>query len=208
MSESYYHLAKFYALNNEPDNAISNLRKAIIDFDRNYSLKASGDPDFNKIRDSINNLIENLKKSSRIKLMETINGIGRDFNPKDENVKEKLNKLWNKIEKYISENTYFFYVDCLPIAKQLLVLYNSAINQKDEYKKNYERAINELRELEAFLENNMCTDRMTDLRARLRFKEAKILLQNGNNKSYIEFIEFSKNFRKHLYEGWITKKEY
>ena len=138
IAEAHYHLSKFYTLNNEDDLAIKHLRIAIEKFDINYCIKASSDPDFNKIRKKVNNLLILLKEESKAKFYDELkkrlkaSRLNIEFFESMVNSLDKFSfnvvKIISAIQKTIEEDTFFRYVNELPNLIQVRKL-------KTDYKK-------------------------------------------------------------------------
>jgi len=92
LSEIHYHLAKYSAVLGDTQQAISSLESAIF-LDRNYCLKADADPDFDKIRTEIQNLLKKLKKRARFEAESEIERWQKEKNELKDSLLFRLNKL-------------------------------------------------------------------------------------------------------------------
>lgn len=118
LSEAYYHLAKFYAIRKESELSIKNLKQAIVEFDKKYCLKALADPDFDIIREEVNNLFQELREDAKLKFQNAIEKFDWNFDPKDCILREWLQEIRDKIFDVENKDTYYAYADALPNVKR------------------------------------------------------------------------------------------
>lgn len=71
--EAFYNLAKYHAHQEEAENSIIYLRKAIKDFDPYYAVKANLDPDFEAIQQALTSFFEELKTEELTYWQERLN---------------------------------------------------------------------------------------------------------------------------------------
>lgn len=133
LSESYYHLAKFYILNKNKSMPLNYLEKVIVEHDRNYCVKVSKDPDFDPIRQDVNHLIIRLKERALKKIESELSTLNINFDPKDISVQKKINDLYKKIINLIKEDKYFSILD----AKKYLETLKKYINNGEKILINY-----------------------------------------------------------------------
>jgi tetratricopeptide (TPR) repeat protein len=129
LSEAHYNLSKYYSLLGEEALCVAHLRIAIIEFDRNYCLKAGLDPDFNAMRAALKELLESLRHNACLQLNQKIAAIDHLLLTKDA---KRLHP--NVIAKFSPDNemrtakTYFSCLDAMERAATLLAGLKNAIN--------------------------------------------------------------------------------
>ncbi len=149
-SEAHFYLARYYAITNNPQDAIKHLQLLIEKHNRNYAIKAKLEPDLEAISDDINTLLSNLKAKAKTKayqeLQTTIDKYSKyAIEPSD---KEIVDKFYQKIDSLLKEDTYFSYLDTLPQIVKLDIAYQSLnLQQRDELKESIQNKIQYYKEL-------------------------------------------------------------
>ena len=65
LSQSYYHLSKYYSLSDQKDKMIIRLEKA-IEIDRMYALDVKEEKAFDKNRNHVNQLLDKLRDQNAV----------------------------------------------------------------------------------------------------------------------------------------------
>lgn len=183
LGEAHYHLAKFHGLRGEDMPCIDHLRRAVVDFDRNYCLKASADPDFDSVRASVNELFVFHKDEAKTDLENRLSRIDRTFDPHDATLRKRINDSLREIDVLYSTGTYFAFLDGIqkvPVVVKLLA------DAKEAYETNYESAITETQEWDSFLVTHIAADPMLEQEAVAKLSSAKLLLQEDNHLRHKE----------------------
>jgi hypothetical protein len=146
LSEAYYHSAKYFALLDEADKAISNLSKAIR-LDRNYTIKVDIDRAFDPVRSDVNEYLMKLKETKKNQVQEELKRVINlksdvsQWHPEQSSAFSSMFavniKKIDRIEEAQANETYFGILD-----KELLL--NEIMTSLSKLKIN---RIKELREL-------------------------------------------------------------
>jgi len=128
--ESFYHLAKYASLLNDPELSIQNLESAIV-YDRNYAVKVDIDHAFDPIRPYVHKLLFQLKESKKIECYEKIREVlemykeAANWHPeKRETLSEQFSKCTTEIKQaknYYDTKTYFGFLDSISLLIPLMV---------------------------------------------------------------------------------------
>ena len=121
ISETYYHLAKFYAIKGDFKSSRKYLLNAIFIHDKRYCIKAIKDPDFDKVRDELNQLLYSLKDQAKNIFYDKFMQINRNYITLENSMKKKIDNLWKMIDKIVEDDTYFSYLKGQDIARELLL---------------------------------------------------------------------------------------
>jgi len=128
LSESFYHLAKYSALLNEPHVAIPNLETAIT-ADRHYAIKVDIDHEFDPIRPHVLTLLSKLKDTKRIESQDKLkqaNQILAEVSPwhpeESGSPASQFSKCKDdlaKAQSHFDSGTYFGFLDAVLLLEPL-----------------------------------------------------------------------------------------
>ncbi len=150
LAEAFYNHAKFAALLGDGQTAVNSLKTAIL-ADRNYCLKADADRDFDGVREYVRNLFESLRQQAKqeaTNAFEPAKKLLEDWVYQDTAAKRaeaEVRNLLQQAESFYRKDTYFDYLDALPLMKE-------AQNTAEESERR--RGEQELREYR--LQNKLC----------------------------------------------------
>ncbi len=151
--ESFYHLAKYTSLLNDPDYSISNLETAIIS-DRNYAVKVDIDHAFDPIRPYVHKLLSKLKENKKNECQVKLNQVIKfwqettDWHPEEHQTLSTLYSKYtmelNQAREYFNSQTYFGFLDSISLLAPLIVsIPELKIKCIDEFKKQIIDLINQ-----------------------------------------------------------------
>jgi len=122
-AEAFYNHAKFAALLGDGGTAQSSLKTAIL-ADRNYCIKADADKDFDGVREYVHNLFESLRQQAKkeaTKYFEPLKDLLENYVFQSTEAKQaepEIRKLFGQAEPLYRKDTYFDYLDALPLLKE------------------------------------------------------------------------------------------
>lgn len=198
LSESHYNLAKFHSILGNPDQAVKHLKKAIIDHDREYCLKAGSDPDFNNVRDEVNLLFANLRDKARAEFEEILSSVNFGFDPKDRDQLKVLSELKAQIELVRQANTYFGYLDNYALANEMVAKAREAARARTQH---YEKAIECIREFEDFIEDKICLHEAVYRDTIIFIKKLKIMLAEPSHEIHDEVVGLLRDYFDQIRDG-------
>ena len=123
LAEAFYNHAKFAALLNDGQTAINSLKTAIL-ADRNYCLKADADKDFDGVREYVRNLFESLRQQAKqeaANAFEPVKKLLEDWvfqGAEAKRAETEIRNLLQQAESFYRKDTYFDYLDALPLMKE------------------------------------------------------------------------------------------
>ncbi len=129
MPEAFYHHARYAALLGDGETCIQGLKRAIL-MDRNYCLKVDADGDFDGVRDKVQGLLESLyveAKGQATRAFEPVKKLLEDYvyqNLWQKNAEAGMRRLYEQAELLYLKDTYFDYLDALPLLKQAQMTFN------------------------------------------------------------------------------------
>jgi len=155
--ESFYHLAKYTSLLNDPDYSISNLEKAIIS-DRNYAVKVDIDHAFDPIRPYVHKLLSKLKENKKNECQVKLNQVIKfwqettDWHPEERQTLSALYSKYtielNQARGYFNSQTYFGFLDSISLLTPLIAsIPELKIKSIDEFKKQIIDLINQTKNI-------------------------------------------------------------
>jgi tetratricopeptide (TPR) repeat protein len=128
LSQSHYHLAKYYSLQGDIDKMSTNIIRA-IELDKNYAIEVNSEKTFDNNRNKINQILSDLrdnKEKEAIKIIESLNAIFISIpKTKIENTiyfnsyLQVKTILDDALDKY-STKTYFGYIESIIIGNAAL----------------------------------------------------------------------------------------
>lgn len=188
LGEACYLLAKFHGVREDAKLVVKYLERAIVDFDRDYCIKASGDADFDKVRDAVNDLLVRLKEKAKDHLEKVLLPLNRDFDPKDSNWRKALETGWKEIDALRNKGAYFNYLDGLKPAEHLTRLFSQASSARE---KHYDRAVQAVEKLDEFIQSHVCLDKHVEQKDRARLEEVKALLAKDAHTAHDEAMQIT-----------------
>ena len=155
LAEAFYNHAKFAALLNDGENTVNSLKTAILT-DRNYCLKADADKDFDGVREYVRNLFESLyeqAKNEATKAFEPLKDLLENyvFQGEAKQAEAEIRKLFGQAEPLYHKDTYFDYLDALPLLKKAtfkIKIRWKGIISRQEFEQQEKRRIEAEREAE------------------------------------------------------------
>lgn len=217
IGEAHFHIAKFSALLDQADQAIKHLRYAIENFDRNYYIKFSEDPDFDLIRDAVKKLFNQLKMETKAKFENELKKLDINFNFDQWDQlpfpAPSIRKAFSIIEEVRNKDNYFDYLDFLPKLKSLL--YPSPISEIQQFDifsnpdKYYEKASKIIHHFDDnFIENHVPFSPSYESELLKNLELIKEMLEKDDPleiyEAYLKAIELQQ---RHL-SLWMTKDEH
>ena len=134
-SQSYYHLAKFYAIKKDSKNSIQYLQIAIEEFDKNYTIQTLKDADFDNIKDDLDNFLISLKEKTYKQVATNYKNFVNKIKSL-EIAKEDLEKITPLLDSIKNaKNSYFDNLNSIKTLKECEILFNSFnLEQRDKLK--------------------------------------------------------------------------
>lgn len=128
--ESFYHLAKYTSLLNDPESAIHSLESAIVS-DRNYAVKVDIDHAFDPIRPHVHKLLSKLRESKRVECQDKLNKVLKlyqetaDWHLEERNtLSESFSKCTTALkqaQEHFNSQTYFGFLDSISLLNSLII---------------------------------------------------------------------------------------
>lgn len=204
LGEAHFHLAKFYALRNDAKHAIAHLEKAIVGFDRNYCIKASGDLDFDSIRDAVHTLFLHLKTEASNRFSVILAPLERNFDPIYKDCGFILETGWQEIDLIRQQDSYFTYLDGIEKAKQFAEKFSQA---KEALAIHYNKALQYLKQIEDFLKLHICIDPIIVQEVNALLKKARTLIKENQQTAHAQAKELLEKvllefLKYNLVEEW------
>lgn len=191
LGEAHYHLAKFSALSGDPKGALEHLKHSIIRHDRNYCIKATGDPDFNAVREPVQRLLEGLRDHARRNFSRKLQNLERDFDPHDARWRKRLEQGWRQLDSSASDGTYFTLLDANQHARRLAELITRA---RQERARHYDRAVRAVQEWERFVGNYVCFDQSVFENTKSGLLHARELAVTDSHAEHDQAVELTYQF--------------
>lgn len=93
------------------NNSLKFIKDSIIKHDNNYCVKVTNDPDFDALRQDVNSLLQKIKDQTLKEINFELSNLDRKFNPLETNMQTEIDSLWYDIDKLVSKDTYFSFIE-------------------------------------------------------------------------------------------------